>query len=93
MLNVTFIRHAKSEWKSFDGNDFNRDISEIGMEKTKKIGSFLKKKKLFLTKCYVHLPLEREKTLDILSPFFQINLKLNISKIYTIPQVRTYLIY
>ena len=70
MLNVTFIRHAKSEWKSFDGNDFNRDISEIGMEKTKKIGSFLKKKKLFLTKCYVHLPLEREKTLDILSPFF-----------------------
>ena len=36
MLNVTFIRHAKSEWKSFDGNDFNRDISEIGMEKKKK---------------------------------------------------------
>ena len=48
MLNVTFIRHAKSEWKSFDRNDFNRDISEIGMEKTKKIGSFLKKEKIIL---------------------------------------------
>ena len=93
MLNVTFIRHAKSEWKSFDGNDFNRDISEIGMEKTKKIASFLKKEKIIFDEVLCSPSLRTRKTLDILSPFFQINLKLNISKIYTIPQVRTYLIY
>ena len=46
MLNVTFLRHAKSEWSSFDGDDFNRDISETGIEKTKKIGSFLRNEKI-----------------------------------------------
>ena len=45
MLNVTFLRHAKSELSNFDGDDFNRDISEIGIEKTKKIGSFLRNRK------------------------------------------------
>ena len=46
MLNVTFLRHAKSEWSNFDGDDFNRDISETGIEKTKKIGSFLRNEKI-----------------------------------------------
>ncbi len=70
MLNVTFIRHAKSEWKSFDGNDFNRDISQIGMEKTKKIGSFLKKEKIIFDEVFCSPSLRTRKTLDILSPFF-----------------------
>ena len=45
MLNVTFLRHAKSNLSSYDGDDFTRDISEIGKQKTKKVGRFLKKKK------------------------------------------------
>ena len=53
-----------------------RDISEIGMDKTKKIGRFLKKEKLFLMKFYVHLPLERKKHLDNYPHFFQINHKI-----------------
>ena len=36
MLNVTFLRHAKSEWSNFDGDDFNRDISETVLRKQKK---------------------------------------------------------
>ena len=41
MLELYFLRHAKSDWDSFDGNDFNRNISENGVIETKKIGEFL----------------------------------------------------
>ena len=58
MLNVTFSRHAKSNLSSYDGDDFTKDISEIGKQKTKKVGRFLKKKKLFLMKFYALLRFE-----------------------------------
>ena len=54
MLNVTFLRHAKSEWGNFDGDDFNRDISEIGIEKTKKIGSFLINEKIVFIDKFIY---------------------------------------
>ena len=47
MLNVTFLRHAKSNLSSYDGDDFTRDISEIGKQKTKKVGRFEKEKIVF----------------------------------------------
>ncbi len=70
MLNVTFLRHAKSELSNFDGDDFNRDISEIGIEKTKKIGSFLRNKKIVFDEVLCSPSLRTKKTLAIVSVFF-----------------------
>ena len=70
MLNVTFLRHAKSEWVNFDGDDLNRDISEIGIEKTKKIGSFLRNEKIVFDEVLCSPSLRTKKTLAIVSVFF-----------------------
>ena len=70
MLNVTFLRHAKSNLSSYDGDDFTRDISEIGKQKTKKVGRFLKKEKIFFDEIFCSPALRTKKTLDIISVFF-----------------------
>ena len=53
MLNVTFLRHAKSNLSSYDGDDFTRDISEIGKQKNKKVGNFLKKEKIIFDEIFM----------------------------------------
>ena len=70
MLNVTFLRHAKSNGSSYDGNDFTRDISEIGKQKTKKVGRFLEKIKIFFDEILCSPALRTKRTLDIISVFF-----------------------
>ena len=42
MLNLSLIRHAKSDWSNYDGDDMARPISAKGVKKTKKILKFLK---------------------------------------------------
>ncbi|MBC33835.1 MAG: hypothetical protein CMN01_04335 [Rickettsiales bacterium] len=44
MLNLSLIRHAKSDWSNFDGDDMSRPISMKGKKKTEKILKFLEKK-------------------------------------------------
>ena len=44
MLNLSLIRHAKSDWNYGIHDDMNRPISLKGINKTKKICEFLKKK-------------------------------------------------
>ena len=44
MLNLSLIRHAKSDWSNFDGDDMSRPISLKGKKKTEKILKFLEKK-------------------------------------------------
>ena len=44
MLKLFLLRHAKSDWQSFDGDDLSRDILQKGIDKTKKIGDYIKKK-------------------------------------------------
>ena len=44
MLNLSLIRHAKSDWTNFDGDDMSRPISTKGKKKTEKILKFLEKK-------------------------------------------------
>ena len=44
MLNLSLIRHAKSDWTNFDGDDMSRPSSLKGKKKTKKILKFLEKK-------------------------------------------------
>ena len=70
MLNVTFLRHAKSNLSSYDGDDFTRDISEIGKQKTKKVGRFLKKEKIVFDEILCSPALRTKRTLDIISVFF-----------------------
>ena len=50
MLNLSLIRHAKSDWSNYDGDDMARPISAKGVKKTKSILKFLEeteKKLLF----------------------------------------------
>ena len=70
MLNVTFLRHANSNFNSHDGSDFTRDISDIGIKKTKKIGRFLQNKKIIFDEILCSPALRTKKTLDIISVFF-----------------------
>ena len=44
MLNLSLIRHAKSDWTNFDGDDMSRPISLKGKKKTEKILKFLEMK-------------------------------------------------
>ena len=44
MLNLSLIRHAKSDWSNFDGDDMSRPISMKGKKRTEKILKFLEKK-------------------------------------------------
>ena len=45
MLNLSLIRHAKSDWSNYDGDDMARPISSKGIKKTKKILKFLEETK------------------------------------------------
>ena len=45
MLNLSLVRHAKSDWSNYDGDDMARPISSKGIKKTKKILKFLEEKK------------------------------------------------
>ena len=46
MLNLSLIRHAKSDWENFDGDDMSRSISVTGIRKTEKISNFLREKEM-----------------------------------------------
>ena len=61
MLELYFLRHAKSDWDSFDGNDFNRNISEKGVIETKKIGEFLVSEEIIFMRFFVHHHFEQKK--------------------------------
>ena len=69
MLNLTLIRHAKSNWESFDGDDFSRDIAEIGVKKTQKIGKFLKGEKITFDEILCSPSLRTKKTLKLILNF------------------------
>ena len=63
MLNLSLIRHAKSDWSNYDGDDMARPISAKGVKKTKSILKFLekKKKKNYSKKFFALLQKELEK--------------------------------
>ena len=63
MLNLSLIRHAKSDWSNYDGDDMARPISSKGVKKTKSILKFLKetKKTYHLTKYFALLQEELKK--------------------------------
>tara|TARA_B100000579_G_C22772164_1_gene824570 strand:+ start:541 stop:1056 length:516 start_codon:yes stop_codon:yes gene_type:complete len=71
MLNLTLLRHAKSDWGSYGGDDFSRDISEIGIKKTEKIGRFLEKKQISFDEILCSPSLRTKKTLKIILDFIK----------------------
>ena len=44
MLNLSLVRHAKSDWNDFIGDDMSRPISSEGRTRTQKILKFLENK-------------------------------------------------
>ena len=71
MLELYFLRHAKSDWDSFDGNDFNRNISENGVIETKKIGEFLVSEEIIFDEILCSPSLRTKETLKIIKYFFK----------------------
>jgi len=72
MINLSLIRHAKANWADYDGNDFNRPISEIGKERTLRISNFLKKKNFFCEEIFCSPAKRTKQTKDILIESLQI---------------------
>jgi len=70
MLELYFLRHAKSEWDSFDGNDFSRMISEEGIKKTKKIGEFIKSREFSFDEILCSPSVRTKETLKIIKYYF-----------------------
>tara|TARA_X000000950_G_C13537087_1_gene506067 strand:- start:87 stop:596 length:510 start_codon:yes stop_codon:yes gene_type:complete len=66
MKQLLLMRHAKSEWNIHDGNDLDRNISKIGIEKTKRIGEFIGQKKIIIDKILCSPSLRTRKTKDLL---------------------------
>tara|TARA_B100000989_G_scaffold262282_1_gene213700 strand:+ start:565 stop:1077 length:513 start_codon:yes stop_codon:yes gene_type:complete len=76
MKNLFLLRHAKSNWLSYNGNDFNRDIQKKGELRTKKICNYLKDEKIEISKVLCSSALRTRKTYEIISKSFQ--KKLNV---------------
>ena len=72
MINLSLIRHAKSNWLDYDGNDYNRPISEIGRERTLQICNFLKKKNFRCEEIFCSPAKRTKQTKDILIESLQI---------------------
>ena len=45
MLNLSLIRHAKSDWSNFDGDDMSRPISMKGKKKNRKNTEIFREKR------------------------------------------------
>lgn len=69
MIKLFLLRHAKSDWQSFDTDDFNRDIIERGIKKTIKIGKLLNKNNTDIFKILCSPALRTKKTKDIIIDF------------------------
>ncbi|MAZ07557.1 MAG: hypothetical protein CMM99_03750 [Rickettsiales bacterium] len=83
MLTLYLLRHAKSNWNSFDGNDFNRDINEIGLKKTEAIGNYINERKLDIDEILSSPSLRTKRTLEIISKFLEPSPSLNyIDELY-----------
>ena len=66
MLNLSLIRHAKSDWDYGFHDDMNRPISLKGINKTKKICGLLKEKKIIFDEAFCSPSKRTKDTLDII---------------------------
>lgn len=66
MLYLSFMRHAKADCTNYDGNDFNRPISEKGRKKTEIISEHLSEKKIIFDLIFCSPSLRTKQTLECL---------------------------
>ena len=78
MLHLSLVRHAKSDWNNFTGDDMSRPISSKGERRTQKILNFLenKEKELIFEEIFCS-PSRRTKE----------TLKIFLNKISNVPEV------
>ena len=69
MLDLFLIRHAKSELINHSGEDLNRDLSDLGIEKTKIIGEHIFEQKFTIEEILCSPALRTKKTLEIILDF------------------------
>ena len=74
MINLFLLRHAKSDWDSYNGKDFDRDIQKNGVIRTKKICKFLKNNKIIISKVLCSTALRTVKTFEIVCGTYKKNL-------------------
>ena len=65
MLNLSLIRHAKSDWENFDGDDMSRSISVTGIRKTEKISNFLREKEMTFDEIFCSPSRRTKETLEL----------------------------
>ena len=66
MLNLSLIRHAKSDWNYGAHDDMSRPISLKGVKKTKKICGLLTEKKIIFDEVFCSPSKRTKDTLDII---------------------------
>ena len=66
MLNLSLIRHANADLDNFMNDDMSRPISLQGINKTKKICEFLKRKKISFDEVFCSPSKRTEETLNII---------------------------
>ena len=66
MLNLSLIRHAKSDWNYGIHDDMSRPISLKGIKKTKKICGLITEKKIIFDEVFCSPSKRTKDTLDII---------------------------
>ena len=74
MKYLYLLRHSKSSWKNYDGNDHERDISRKGIEKTKNVAQKFLLKNEVIELC-LYSSSKRTKNLKIFNKIIQIKKK------------------
>ena len=69
MLNLSLIRHANADLDNFMNDDMSRPISLQGINKTKKICEFLKRKKISFDEVFCSPSKRTKETLNIIVKF------------------------
>ncbi len=82
MKYLYLLRHGKSLWKDYDGNDHERDISKKGIEKTKNVAEKFLLKNEIIELCLYSSSRRTKKTLRIFNKIIQINNKREKKKLY-----------
>ena len=86
MLNLSLIRHGKSNWNVVDTDDLSRKISKIGESKTNILGNFHKKKNLFDE--VFSTSKKNKQTLEIINQYTPFKPKIQFIDDYIMLQVR-----
>ena len=84
MLNLSLIRHAKSDWPTkYNCNDFDRKISDTGIKKTQKICNFLNLNNFKFEEVLCSPAIRTKQTLEIINNNLQIKPKIKfLDKLY-----------